>query len=202
MVPNVLVINPAKTPAKTVAELVALAKKSPTEFAYGSNGNGTAQHLIGTQFQTATGAPLLHVPYKGSGPLTTDLLGGQVTMSFDTLTPVLPHIKAGKLRALAVTTAKRSSVLPDVPTMEEAGLKGFDIGTWFGSLAPVATPKPVVARLSTEIIKIVNSPDFQRRVLAAGAEPLPGTSEEFAKRIDNETAKFAKLVKDGKVTIE
>ncbi len=202
MVPNVLVINPAKTPAKTVAELVALARKSPTEFAYGSNGNGTAQHLIGTQFQTATGAPLLHVPYKGSGPLTTDLLGGQVTMSFDTLTPVLPHIKAGKLRALAVTTAKRSSVLPDVPTMEEAGLKGFDIGTWFGILAPAATPKPIVAQLSAKIVEIVNSPDFQQRMLAAGAEPMPSDSAAFAKRIDDETAKFAKLVKDGKVTIE
>ncbi|MGO4306903.1 Bug family tripartite tricarboxylate transporter substrate binding protein [Cupriavidus sp. RAF12] len=202
MVPNVLVINPARTPAKTVAELVSLAKTAPTEFAYGSNGNGTAQHLIGTQFQTATGAPLLHVPYKGSGPLTTDLLGGQVTMSFDTLTTVLPHIKAGKLRPLAVTTAKRSSVLPDVPTLEEAGLKGFDIGTWFGVLAPAATPKPIVTRLSAEIVKIVNSPDFRQRMLAAGAEPMASTSDEFAKRIDTETAKFAKLVKEGKVAIE
>ncbi|MNK87570.1 Tripartite tricarboxylate transporter family receptor [compost metagenome] len=123
-------------------------------------------------------------------------------MSFDTLTPVLPHIKAGKLRALAVTTAKRSSVLPDVPTMEEAGLKGFDIGTWFGILAPAATPKPIVAQLSAKIVEIVNSPDFQQRMLAAGAEPMPSDSAAFAKRIDDETAKFAKLVKDGKVTIE
>lgn len=202
MVPNVLVINAAKTPAKNVAELVALAKKSPTEFAYGSNGNGTAQHLIGTQFQAVTGTPLLHVPYKGSGPLTTDLLGGQVTMSFDTLTTVLPHIKAGKLKALAVTTAKRSSVLPDVPTLEESGLKGFDIGTWFGVLAPAATPKPIVSRLSAEIVKIVKSQDFQQRMLAAGAEPMAGTSDEFARRINDETVKFAKLVKDGKVAIE
>lgn len=202
MVPNVLVINAAKTPAKNVAELVALAKNSPTEFAYGSNGNGTAQHLIGTQFQAETGASLLHVPYKGSGPLTTDLLGGQVTMSFDTLTTVLPHIKAGKLRALAVTTAKRSSVLPDVPTLEESGLKGFDIGTWFGVLAPAATPKPVVSRLSAEIVKIVKSQDFQQRMLAAGAEPMVGTADEFAKRINDETVKFAKLVKEGKVAIE
>src|SRR5690606_8146977 len=122
MVPNVLVVNAERTPSKTVAELVELAKKSSPELAYGSNGNGTAQHLIGTQFQLATGAKLLHVPYKGSGPLTTDLLGGQVAMSFDTLTPVLPHIEAGKLRALAVTTAKRSSTLPDLPTLQEAGL--------------------------------------------------------------------------------
>jgi len=202
MVPNVLVINAAKTPAKNVSELVALAKRASPEFAYGSNGNGTAQHLIGTQFQAATGAPLLHVPYKGSGPLTTDLLGGQVTMSFDTLTPVLQHIKSGKLRALAVTTAKRSSVLPDVPTLEEAGLKGFDIGTWFGVMAPVATPEPVVTRLNAEIVKIVKSPDFQQRMQAIGAEPMTSTPKEFARRIQDETVKFAKLVKDGKVTIE
>lgn len=202
MVPNVLVVNSGKTPAKNVADLVALAKKASPEMSYGSNGNGTAQHLIGTQFQSATGAHLLHVPYKGSGPLTTDLLGGQVSMSFDTLTTVLPHIKAGKLRALAVTTAKRSTVLPDVPTMEEAGLKGFDIGTWFGVLAPAATPRPVVDRLNAEIVKIVGSPDFQQRMIAAGAEPMSSTPEAFARRISDETARFATLVKDGKVMIE
>ncbi|SPA42404.1 conserved hypothetical protein; UPF0065 domain; putative exported protein [Cupriavidus taiwanensis] len=202
MVPNVLVINSARTPAKNVAELIALARKASPELSYGSNGNGTAQHLIGTQFQTSTGVKLLHVPYKGSGPLTTDLLGGQVSMSFDTLTTVLPHIKGGKLRALAVTTAKRSTALPEVPTMEEAGLKGFDIGTWFGVLAPAATPKPVLTRLNAEIVKIVNSPDFQQRMLAAGAEPMSSTPEAFARRIHDETGKFAVLVRDGKVTIE
>jgi tripartite-type tricarboxylate transporter receptor subunit TctC len=126
-VPNVLVINPAIN-AKNVSELVALAKAQPGKFSFGSNGNGTAQHLIGAQFESMGGVELLHVPYKGSGPLTTDLLGGQIQMSFDTITPVLPHIKAGKLRALAVTTGKRSSALPDVPTLDEAGLKGF-VGT-------------------------------------------------------------------------
>ncbi|KAI3589200.1 BUG/TctC family periplasmic protein [Cupriavidus sp. U2] len=202
MVPNVLVINSAKTPARNVGDLVTLAKKASPELSYGSNGNGTAQHLIGTQFQAATGTRLLHVPYKGSGPLTTDLLGGQVTMSFDTLTTVLPHIKAGKLKALAVTTAKRSTSLPDVPTMEEAGIKGFDIGTWFGVLAPAATSKPIVNRLNAEIVKIVGSPDFQQRMIAAGAEPMSSTPEAFAKRIGDETVKFATLVKEGKVTIE
>lgn len=202
MVPNVLTINPARTPARDVAELVALARQSTPGFSYGSNGNGTAQHLIGTQFQAATGIRLLHVPYKGSGPLTTDLLGGQVTMSFDTLATVLPHIKTGKLRALAVTTATRSSALPDVPTLEEAGLKGFDIGTWFGVLAPAGTPGPVVARLNAEIVRIVKSPEFQQRMLAAGAEPMSSSPEAFARRIDQETVKFAGLVKDGKVAIE
>lgn len=202
MVPNVLVVNAALTPAKNVAELVALAKAAPDKLAYGSNGNGTAQHLIGTQFQASTGTTLLHVPYKGSGPLTTDLLGGQVAMSFDTITPVLQHIKGGKLRALAVTTARRSSVLPDVPTLEEAGLKGFDIGTWFGVLAPAATPKEVVARLNAEMVKIIRSPDFAQRMQAIGAEPLGGTPEEMARQIRDETARFAKLVKDGGVAIE
>ncbi|MDB5876958.1 MAG: hypothetical protein JWQ41_372 [Variovorax sp.] len=202
MVPNVLVVNAALTPAKNVAELVALAKAAPEKLAYGSNGNGTAQHLIGTQFQASTGTTLLHVPYKGSGPLTTDLLGGQVAMSFDTITPVLQHIKGGKLRPLAVTTAKRSSVLPDVPTLQEAGLKDFDIGTWFGVLAPAATPKDVVARLSAETAKIVASPDFAQRMEAIGAEPIGGTPDQMAKRIDDETVKFAKLVKDGKVAID
>jgi tripartite-type tricarboxylate transporter receptor subunit TctC len=202
MVPNVLVVNAANTPARNVAELVALAKSAKDKLAYGSNGNGTAQHLIGTQFQASTGAELLHVPYKGSGPLTTDLLGGQVAMSFDTITPVLQHIKSGKLRALAVTTAKRSSVLPEVPTLEEAGLKGFDIGTWFGVLAPAATPKEVVARLNAEMVKIIQSPEFVERMHAIGAEPLGGSWQDMAGRIREETAKFAKLVKEGKVAIE
>jgi len=202
MVPNVLVVNAALTPARNVKELAAFAKASPTELAYGSNGNGTAQHLIGTQFQASTGVHLLHVPYKGSGPLTTDLLGGQVAMSFDTITPVLQHIKGGKLRALAVTTAKRSSVLPDVPTLEEAGLKGFDIGTWFGVLAPAGTPADIVARLNAEMVKVIRSPDFVQRMQAIGAEPLGNTPQQMAQQIAEETAKFAGLVREGKVVID
>jgi tripartite-type tricarboxylate transporter receptor subunit TctC len=201
LVPNVLVIN-ASTPAKNVAELVAMLKAQPGKYNYGSNGNGTAQHLIGTQFQNLTGTELVHIPYKGSGPLATDLLGGQVTMSFDTVTPVLPHIKAGKLRALAVTTAKRSSALPDVPTLEEAGLKGFDIGTWFGVLAPVATPKDIVARLNAEMVKVIKSPDFRKRMDEIGAEPIGNSSEQMAAQIKAETDKFARLVKEAKVVIE
>jgi tripartite-type tricarboxylate transporter receptor subunit TctC len=202
MVPNVLVVNAAATPARSVAELVALAKKAQPGFAYGSNGNGTAQHLIGTQFENLTGAELTHVPYKGSGPLTTDLLGGQIQMSFDTVTPVLAHIRSGKLRALAVTTAQRSSALPDVPTMEEAGLKGFAIGTWFGVLAPVATPKEITTRLSSEIVKVIQSADFRRRLAEIGAEPVGNSPEQMAAQIRAETDKFAGLVKAAKVTIE
>ena len=201
LVPNVLVVN-ANTPARNVAELVALLKAKPGEANYGSNGNGTAQHLIGTQFENMTGTNFGHIPYKGSGPLTTDLLGGQITMSFDTVTPVLPHIKAGKLRALAVTTARRSAALPDVPTLDEAGLKGFNIGTWFGVLAPAATPKDVLARLNTEMVKVIQSADFRKRMDEIGAEPIGNSAELMAQQIKAETEKFAKLVKDAKVTIE
>jgi tripartite-type tricarboxylate transporter receptor subunit TctC len=201
MVPNVLVVN-ATTPAKNVNELVALLKADPAKANYGSNGNGTAQHLIGTQFQNNTGAKLTHIAYKGSGPLATDLLGGQVLMSFDTITPVLPHIKAGKLRPLAVTTATRSPALPDVPTLDEAGLKGFNIGTWFGVLAPVATPKDIQARLSSEMVKIIKSPEFRQRMADIGADPIGDSPEQMAQTIKAETEKFGKLVKDANVVIE
>lgn len=201
LVPNVLVIN-AATPAKNLAELVALLKAKPGHYNYGSNGNGTAQHLIGTQFENITGTAIAHIPYKGSGPLATDLLGGQVTMSFDTVTPVLQHIRSGKLRALAVTTARRSSALPDVPTLDEAGLKGFNIGTWFGVLAPAAVPKDILVRLNTEMVKAIQSPEFRKRMDEIGAEPIGNSAEQMAAQVKAETEKFAKLVKDAKVTIE
>lgn len=201
LVPNILVVN-AKAPYTTVKELVAAAKATPDKFSYGSNGNGTAQHMIGTQFQMMTGTEILHVPYKGSGPLTTDLLGGQVSMSFDTITPVLPFIKEGKLRPLAVTTEKRSSALPNVPTMQEAGIADIAIGTWFGLLAPVTTPKEVVTRLNTEIVKIIHTAEFKKQMFDIGAEPVGNKPEEMAKQIKDETEKFARLVKAAKVVIE
>ena len=201
LVPNVLVVNPT-IPAKTVSELLALAKAEPGKLTYGSNGTGTGQHLIGAQFEGMGGVQLLHVPYKGSGPLTVDLLGGQIAMSFDTITPVLPQIKAGKLRALAVTTIKRSPALPDVPTLDEAGLKGFDLGTWFGILAPAATPKEVVTRLNTEMVKIINSTEFRKKMADIGAEPIGNTPEQMASQIKEDTERFAKLVKDAKVSLE
>lgn len=201
LVPNVLVVN-AKSPATDVKSLIALAKASPGKLSYGSNGNGTVQHLIGTQFSGIAGVELLHVPYKGSAPLTTDLLGGQVDMSFDTLTPLVPHIQGGKLRALAVTTAKRSSTLPDVPTLAESGIKDFNQGTWFGILAPAGTPGEVVARLNSEMVKIIQSPDFRKRMEEIGAEPVGDTPARMATQIKDDTAKYARLVKEAKVAIE
>jgi tripartite-type tricarboxylate transporter receptor subunit TctC len=201
LVPNILTVS-AKSPYNSVKELVEAAKNNPEKLAYGSNGNGTAQHMIGTQFQMETGAKVLHVPYKGSAPLTTDLLGGQVDMSFDTITPVLPFIKEGKLKALAVTTSKRSSTLPNVPTLQEAGVNNIAIGTWFGLLAPAATPKAVVTRLNSEIVKIVQSSEFKRQMADIGAEPIGNKPEEMTKQIKEETEKFAHLIKDGKITLE
>ena len=201
LVPNVLVVN-AKSPVTDVKGLVAEAKAAKDKLAYGSNGNGTLQHLVGTQFATMSGIELLHVPYKGSAPLTTDLLGGQVTMSFDTLTPVVPFIKSGKLRPLAVTTAKRSSTLPDVPTLEEAGLKGFDQGTWFGILAPAGTPKDVVAKLNSEMVKVIHSPDFKKRMADVGAEPIGNSVKQMAEQIKSDTTKYARLSKEANVVID
>ena len=201
LVPNVLVVNPG-VPANNVAELLALAKASPGKLTYGSNGTGTGQHLIGAQFEAMGGVQMLHVPYKGSGPLTTDLLGGQINMSFDTITPVLSHIKAGKLRALAITTSKRSAALPNVPTLDEAGLKGFDLGTWFGVLVPAGTPQDIVTRLNLEMVRIIRSPDFKKRMEDIGAEPIGNTPEQMAQQIRGYTERFAKLVKDANVTID
>ena len=201
LVPNVLVVN-AKSSATDVKSLIALAKASPGKLSFGSNGNGTVQHLVGTQFSGLAGIELLHVPYKGSAPLTTDLLGGQVDMSFDTLTPVVQHIKGGKLRALAVTTAKRSSTLPDVPTLAESGLKDFDQGTWFGVLAPAATPKDIVTKLNAAMVKIIQSPEFKKRMKDIGAEPVGNTPAEMTAQIEADTSKYRQLVKESNVAIE
>ncbi|MFT3720098.1 tripartite tricarboxylate transporter substrate binding protein [Pseudorhodoferax sp.] len=201
LVPNVVTVN-ASSPARDVQGLIALAKAAPDKLAYGSNGNGTVQHLIGTQFATQAGVALVHVPYKGSAPLTTDLLGGQIDLSFDTLTPLVQHIRAGKLRALAVTTARRSSTLPDVPTLAEAGLPGFDQGTWFGILAPAGTPAEVVARLNAEMVRIIRSPDFGKRMEEIGAETVGDTPAQMAARIRDDTARYARLVKEARVAVE
>ena len=201
MVPNILSVNPG-VPAKNVKELVAYGKANPGKLSYGSNGQGTAQHLIGEQFSALTGVDMLHVPYKGSGPLTSDLIAGQVSMSFDTITPVLPQIKAGKLRPLAVTTAARSPALPEVPTLAESGLAGFDQGTWFGVLAPAATPKEIVGKLNAEIVRILNLPDIQKRFAEIGAQPVGNTPAQMAATIKSDTEKYAVLAKKANVKID
>ena len=199
--PLAVLVNPA-VPAQNVQQLVAAIKADPDKFPYGSFGNATSSHYAGAMFNQATGLKMLHVPYKGSAPLMTDLIGGQVPVSFDTVVAAAPQAKAGKIKVLAVTTAKRSPALPDVPTLQEAGLKDFDIGTWFGVLAPVGTPKPVLDRLSAEATKIIQSPDFRKRMDDIGAQPVGNSPAEMAAQIRSETDKFSVLVKAGNVTVE
>jgi tripartite-type tricarboxylate transporter receptor subunit TctC len=200
VLPNVLVVN-ANSSIYNVKDLIALAKKEPNKLSYGSNGNGAAQHLIGTQFQMLTDTELLHVPYKGSAPLTTDLLGGQIDMSFDATASTLPHIKSGKLRPLAVITPKRSIFLPQVPTLAEAGVPGLNITTWFGLLAPAGTPKPIVNKLHNALVKVMQTPEFKAQLEEAGAEPIGNTQEEMAKQISDEIEKFGNIVRIGKITV-
>ena len=200
-VPNVLVVNPA-LPVSSVAELIAYAKANPGKLNFASSGNGTSIHLSGELFRTMAGVEITHVPYKGSAPALQDLIAGQVQLMFDNLPPSLPQIKAGRLKALAVTSAKRAPALPDVPTMAEAGLPGFEASSWFGILAPAGTPPAVVAKLNAEVAKWLASPEAQEKLLAQGANPAGGTPEDFAKHIAAETAKWAKVVKDSGAKVD
>lgn len=200
-VPNVLVVN-ATIPAKSVKELIALAKAKPGQLTFASSGNGTSIHLSGELFKTMTGTFMLHIPYKGSAPALTDLMGGQTNMMFDNLPSSMPHIKSGMLRALAVTSAKRSPALPDVPTIAEAGVPGYEASSWFGVLAPAGTPKEIVARLNADIVKVLAAPDIKERLSAQGADPVGNTPEQFAAYIRTEQIKWAKVVKDSGAKIE
>jgi len=193
-VPNMLVVNPS-VPAKDVKELVALLRANPGKYSFASSGNGTSQHLSGELFKTMTGVDMQHIPYKGSPPALADVVGGQVTMTFDNITTAWPLAKGGKLRALAVTTATRSSIAPDVPTLAEAGLAGYEVGSWQGVFAPAGTPPEVVKRLNAEIVKIVNSPEVREKLVGLGAEPAPNTPEEFAAMVQSEVGKWADVVK-------
>jgi tripartite-type tricarboxylate transporter receptor subunit TctC len=193
-VPNLLVVHPSVN-AKTVGELTALAKSQPGKLNVASSGNGTSIHLSAELYKQMAGVDILHVPYKGSAPAVADLLGGQVQMMFDNMPVSLPHVKAGKLRALAVTSMTRSAALPDVPTMDEEGLKGFDATSWFGLLAPAGTPKDIVAKLNAASVKALASPEMRERLAAQGAEPMGNTPEQFAIFIKAEIDKWAKIVK-------
>ena len=200
-VPNVLVVHPS-IPAKNVKELIAIAKSRPGQMSYASSGVGSTQHLAGEMLKLISGIDIIHVPYKGSGPAVVDLLAGHVVMNFDTLPPVLPHIQSGRMRALAVTTPKRAGPLPNVPTMVESGLKGFEMTNWYGFMAPGKTPRDIVARLNGEINKIMALPEQKSRLEEIGTQLEPGSAEQFTKFLASEIAKYAKLVKASGVTIE
>jgi tripartite-type tricarboxylate transporter receptor subunit TctC len=199
MVPNLLVAHPSR-PYKTVQELIAHAKANKVNYA--SSGNGTSIHLSGELFKSLAKVDMVHVPYKGSAPAVTDLVGGQIDVMFDNMPSAIQHVRGGRLKALAVTTAKRSTALPDVPTLAEAGVKGIDTGTWFGLLAPVATPNEITTRLHAEVTKVLAQPEFRKRLEEMGAEPVGNTPEQMASQIKSDTDKFSKLVKDAKVVIE
>ena len=193
-VPNMLVVNPS-IPAKNVAELIALLKKNPGKYTFASSGNGTSQHLSGELFKSMAGVDMQHIPYKGSPPALQDVVGGQVTMTFDNITTAWPLAKNGNLRALAVTTARRSAIAPDVPTMAESGLPGYEIGSWQGAFAPAGTPPEIVKRLNAEIVRILNLPEVKEKLLGLGADPVGNTPEQFAALVKSEVVKWADVVK-------
>lgn len=200
-VPNVLVVHPS-IPAKNVKELIAVAKAQPGALNYASSGVGSTQHLAGELFTLLSNVKMVHVPYKGSGPAVVDLLAGHVSMNFDTMPPVLPHIRSGRMRALALTTPKRSPQLADVPTMMEVGLTGFDMTNWYGVMAPAKAARDTVTKLNAEINRIVTLPDAKAKLEEAGTQLGPMSPEQFAIFLRSEIAKYAKLVQAAKVSLD
>ena len=192
--PNVLVVN-ANSPVNGVKEFLAYAKANPGKLSFGSGSNGSAGHLAGELFKVETGPDAVHIPFKGAAPATQALLAGDTQFMFDNLANAMAQVKAGKLKALAVTTASRSPLVPDLPTMAEAGLPGFDISTWYGFFAPAGTPPAIVAKWNADVAKILNAPDVRAKIVADGAEPAPNTPEQFAQFIAREQAKYARIIK-------
>ena len=202
VVPNVLVVNAAKSPEKSVADVIAHAKKEPGKLTYASAGNGTSIHLAGEVFASMAGINILHVPYKGSGPAVTDMLGGQVDLMFDSITSARPHIQSGKLRALGLTTAKRSSALPDVPTIAEAGIPGYEVSPWFATFAPAGTPAEVVSKLNKVLNGLMKDPETLKKLESIGAEPIGSTPQELATHLNKELTRWDKLIKERNIRMD
>jgi tripartite-type tricarboxylate transporter receptor subunit TctC len=199
--PNLLVVHPS-VPARSVKELIALAKARPGQLYYASPGSGSVQHLAGELFKLEARVDMVHVPYKGSGQSIVDLIAGNVHLNFDSVPPVLPHVRSGRLRALAVTSQKRFSILPEIPTVTEGGVAGFDLSTWWGLVAPAAVNKDIIARLEAETVKLLHQPDVKEKIAFAGADTVGNTAEEFAALIRAERAKYARIVEDANIKIE
>ncbi|MEX8193910.1 Bug family tripartite tricarboxylate transporter substrate binding protein [Comamonas guangdongensis] len=202
VVPNVLVVNAAKSGDKSVKDVLAHAKRDPGKLTYASAGNGTSIHLAGEVFVSMAGLNIMHVPYKGSGPAITDLLGGQVDLMFDSITSARPHIQSGKLRALAVTTAKRSSALPEVPTIAEAGVPGYEVSPWFAVFAPAGTPPDVLARLNKVLNEAMKQPEISKKLESVGAEPIGSTPQELAAHLSKEIDRWGKLIKERNIRLD
>jgi len=192
---NLLVAHPA-FPPNNVKELIAYAKAKPGRINYGSSGNGTSVHLSMEVFKAMTKTFMVHIPYKGSAPVVTDLLAGQVDVMFDNVPNVIQHVRAGKMKALGVSTVKRSALAPEVPSIDEAGVPGYDLSVWFGVLAPAGTPRDIIQRLNVEIVKILQSPDVKERFLKQGVDVQTGTPEQFDAFVKAEVARWAKVIKD------
>ncbi len=201
MVPNILVVNNS-VPAKNVRELIAYAKANPGKINYGSPGNGSTAHLSMELFKSMTGTNMVHIPYKGSAGVLADVMGGQIAVTMDNIPVYLPQVKAGKIRALAVSTGKRTQAASDLPTVAEAGVPGYDSGAWFGLLAPAGTPKAIVDQLAIETARILKLPDVSKRISELGAEPVGSTPAEFTALIKSEIAKWAKVIKDANVELQ
>jgi tripartite-type tricarboxylate transporter receptor subunit TctC len=199
--PSVLVV-PANLPARSVKELIALAKAKPGQLNFGSAGSGTSHHLGGELFKVVSGIDIVHVPYKGTAPAVTDLVGGQVSMMIANTPAVLPMIKAGRLRPLAVTSLTRSALMPELPTVAESGLPDFEVIVWYGVLAPAATPKPLVVRLNEYLKQMARLPEVKERLASQGAEAISSTPEEFARKIRADKDKWAKVVRVAGVRAE
>ncbi len=199
--PLVLVVHPS-VPAASFKAFVALARSKPGQLNYASNGNGSSSHLAAVMFDSMTGVDMVHVPYKGLSPALTDLLSGRVQLMFSSVVAILPHIKAGKLRGLAVTGGKRLSSMPELPTLAESGLAGYEASSWYGVLAPAGTPKEIIARLNAETVKALDRPEVKNSLLAEGAEPIGGTPEQFAAHIKSENERLGKLIGDAKIRLE
>jgi tripartite-type tricarboxylate transporter receptor subunit TctC len=200
-VPNALMVNPS-LPVKDVKELIAYAKANPGKLSFGSPGYGSTGHMSMELFMSMTGTNMVHVPYKGNAGVMTDLVGGQIQLTLDNLTPYMAQVKSGKVRVLAISPAKRSRAVPDIPTIAEAGVPGYETGAWFGLVAPAKTPKEIVDKLSAETARILNLPDVNSKLLEQSAEPVGNKPEQFDAFIKTEIAKWAKVIKDAKVELQ
>ena len=200
-IPIALAVNPA-VPAKSVRELIALAKAQPGKLNFGSSGNGGIGHLVGEMFKSATGVNMVHVPYKGNGPALVDLMGGALNLAFTDIAGGMPYIKAGKIRALGIASKARSAQLPDVPTMIEAGVPNFEATTWFAVFATGGTPKPVIDKLNTEIVKALRAPEMRDKLVGLGCEVIANKPEELAAFFRNEMTKWTKVIKESGARVE